>query len=134
MSLLPERPLLLSPQLAATLGLEEALLYQLLADLHSLGRGERQGGFLWFRVECQQMEALLPFWTAQEIRRISHSLRDKGVLLIGDLPFAIDDEFRFAFNEQAVVAPGFGTGLGTGHGTEGRRREAAQAPLWQQQV
>jgi len=110
MSLLPERPLLLSPQLAATLGLEEALLYQLLADLQSLGRGERHGGFLWFGVECRQVQALLPFWTAQDIRRISHSLRDKGVLLVGDLPFGIDDEFRFAFNEKAAMESAGGDG------------------------
>ena len=102
MPLLPERPLLLSPQLAATLGLEEALLYQLLADLQGLGEGETSGGFAWFSVDCGRLQALLPFWTTQDIRRVSHSLRDKGVLLVGGLPFGIDTHFRFAFNEAAA--------------------------------
>src|SRR5690606_12015122 len=104
MPLLPERPLLLSPQLAATLGLEEALLYQLLADVQGLGEGEASGGFAWFSVDCARLQALLPFWTVQDIRRVSHSLRDKGVLLVGGLPFGIDSHFRFAFNEAAGAA------------------------------
>ncbi|HEY8384887.1 MAG TPA: DnaT-like ssDNA-binding domain-containing protein [Porticoccaceae bacterium] len=97
MSLLPERHLLVSPQLAATLGLEEALLYQLLAECQAICRGEIHRGEAWFSLDCQQLQTLLPFWSSQDIRRISHSLRDKGVLAIDSLPFGIDTEFRFAF-------------------------------------
>ena len=104
MSLLPERPLLVSTHLAATLGLEEALLYQLLGDMQSLARAARSNGYDWFTLDCNQLLALVPFWTALDVRRVSHSLRDKGVLLIGTLPFGIDSEFRFAFNEKAPVA------------------------------
>lgn len=99
MPLLTERPLLLSPQLAVTLGLEEALLYQLLADCRGLCAGTVRGGLTWYSIDCQQLQDLLPFWPSHDIRRISHSLRDKGVLSIGSLPFGIDSEFHFAFNE-----------------------------------
>src|SRR5690606_26424431 len=104
MPLLPERPLLLSPQLAATLGLEEALLYQLLADVQGLGEGEASGGFAWFSVDCARLQALLPFWTVQDIRRVSHSLRDKGVLLVGGLPVGLASHFRVDIDGPAAGA------------------------------
>lgn len=88
MSLLPERPLLVSPQLAATLGLEEALLYQLLTDIQALG-GD-QG-----RIDCRQLEQILPFWQAGDIRRVSQSLEGKGVITVHSQPFGIDRHFEF---------------------------------------
>lgn len=101
MSLLPERPLLVSPQLAATLGLEEALLYQYLGELMDAGDTAESNGFHWLEMNGQRLLDRLPFWSSRDIRRVSESLRDKGVLLIGSAPFGSDRHFRFAFNEGA---------------------------------
>ncbi len=102
MSLLPERPLLVSPQLAATLGLEEAVLYQFLGELMEHGRTTESNGFRWLDIDSARLLERLPFWSARDLQRISNSLRDKGVLLIGSAPFGRDNEFRFAFNEGAM--------------------------------
>lgn len=91
MSLMPERPLTVSPQLAATLGLEEALLYQLLGDCRAFA-----GGGEWCRVSCARLLELLPFWDAGDVRRVSNSLAAKGVLAVASAPFGEEAEFRFA--------------------------------------
>lgn len=96
MSLLPERSLSISPQLAATIGLEEALLYQLLGDILQFNPTEQSNGFQWLTIPCADLSTFLPFWSAQDIRRVSDSLRDKGVLLIGSAPFGGDTNFRFS--------------------------------------
>lgn len=99
MPLLPERQLLVSPQLAATLGLEEALLYQLLGDFMAQGEPQMRNNFQWLSIDASALQKLLPFWQPYDIRRILGSLRDKGVLLIGAHSFTNDREFQFAFNE-----------------------------------
>ncbi len=113
MPLLPERHLLISPQLAATLGLEEALLYQLLADVLSLSPGEARGNLTWYRVARDRLRELLPFWSEQDLRRVSTSLRDKGVLVIDDSPQTMTRDFCFAFPDgqpahdpTSLTAPG----------------------------
>lgn len=86
---MPEKNLCLSPQLAATIGLEEALLYQLLSEIHHLHpRGESS-----IRVSCQRLQSLTPFWQSTDIRRISDSLQDKGVISILSPPFGTAAEF-----------------------------------------
>ncbi|MGD9659829.1 MAG: DnaT-like ssDNA-binding domain-containing protein [Porticoccaceae bacterium] len=114
MSLIPEKSLSLSPQLAATLGLEEALLYQLLGEMQLLAQCGNQTQ--WLDVDCNKLLALLPFWQANDIRRITTSLQDKGVLAIGSAPFGLDAGFRFSLNSSAPqplhqtrAAPGLAT-------------------------
>jgi len=99
MSLIPEKSLSLSPQLAATLGLEEALLYQLLGEIQLFTHGGDQ--HQWLELDCKQLLLLLPFWQASDIRRISASLQDKGVLAIGSSAFGLDDRFRCSLNGAA---------------------------------
>ena len=45
MSLIPEKPIVISPTLAATLGLEEAVLLQLLQECVAHGDGVHSSGF-----------------------------------------------------------------------------------------
>ncbi len=93
MSLLPERTLTVSPQLAATLGLEEALLYQLLGDCRAFANpGEQE----WCQVDCNQLLQMVPFWDRRDLRRITDSLAAKGVLALGSAPFGEGSTFRFA--------------------------------------
>lgn len=95
MSLLPEKSLAVSPQLAATLGLEEALLYQLLGEFQLFSPQHP-----WQTVECAHLLALLPFWDTTAIRRISTNLQEKGVLSIASAPFGREQQFRFSLAPQ----------------------------------
>lgn len=105
MSLIPEKPLVFSPQLAATLGLEQAILLQTLHDVQAHGQPERRNGFLWIDIEAERLLALAPFWQVADLQRITTDLRDQGVLLIGSPPLSAGQCLRFAFNETTLCAP-----------------------------
>lgn len=86
--------LVFSPALAATIGLEEAILLHL---LHDIGIGQRARD-PQFEVAVSTLEQLLPFWDQATLRRVAAGLADKGVLLIHSDAQA--DSLRFSFNEQ----------------------------------
>lgn len=99
MSLIPEKPLVISPSLAATIGLEEAVLLQALNELMCHGEPEPNNGYQWLNTNWHQLQKITPFWGAEDIQRIVTNLRDKGVLLLASAPFSKSHELRFAFNE-----------------------------------
>ena len=101
MSLIPEKPIVISPTLAATLGLEESVLLQLLQECVTHGDGVYSSGFNWVTVPGERLLGLAPFWREGDIRRLSASLHEKGLLLIGGGGFSGEQDFRFAFNEGA---------------------------------
>ncbi len=83
-SLLPERPLLISPTVAATIGLEQATMLQALADRTQLNGQPRPGQpnqLLWLRLAEADLQTLFPFWSVKEIQRIEDSLQQQGLLL-----------------------------------------------------
>ena len=104
MSLIPEKPIAFSPTLAATLGLEEAILVQVLQECVSHSTPVNSSGYAWVTLQGQSLLNLVPFWDEQDIRRLAAGLHEKGLLLIGGGPFSVSSEFRFAFNEGAVRA------------------------------
>lgn len=81
-SLIPERPLLISPTLAATIGLEEAVLLHVLSELiprHApIFRQQRR----WGEITTAALIEALPFWELNGIRRVQRSLQDLGLLLV----------------------------------------------------
>ena len=99
MSLIPEKPITISPTLAATIGLEETVLLQLLQECRSHGTPEQNQGFEWFSVAAEKLLSLAPFWREADILRLSAGLHEKGLLLIGGAPFSSQRDFRFAFND-----------------------------------
>ena len=110
MSLIPDKPLVFFPHVAATLGLDEAILLQTLKEVFAHRDNEDSNGFLWTEVPGQALLEQLPFWTAADIQRISDNLRAQGVLLIGATRFDQQRPFRYAFNESvsrrsAAIAP-----------------------------
>jgi len=105
-SLIPERPILVYPSLAATLGLEEAVLLSQLSELAAAATSEVRQGFRWHCIQCQQLRESLPFWDDRDIQRVSRSLHAKGVLLVGHSHFGETPEFRMAFNERVSQADG----------------------------
>jgi hypothetical protein len=104
MSLIPEKPIVFSPTLAATLGLEEAILLQILQECASHSEHVVSSGFAWTTVSGQRLLELSPFWNQQDIGRLTASLHEKGLLLVGGGAFTATQDFRFAFNEQTSTA------------------------------
>lgn len=97
-TLVRERMLIFSPALAATIGLEEAVLLHLLHDL-SLCRPSRRAQ-PWFDVEVAVLEQLLPFWDLAALQRVCTNLADKGVLLLDPAPLSAAGNLHFAFNNE----------------------------------
>jgi len=89
--LLPESPLLVSPTLAATIGLEEALMLQTLADLikhrpqfKAPGREHEANvaTIKWVELSDSILQETFPFWAPVDLRRIQTSLKTLGLLRI----------------------------------------------------
>lgn len=97
-SLLPEKPLLVSPSLAATIGLEEAVLLSVLSE-QALGTG---AGTL--AMDAAGLARRLPFWAAADIQRVATSLHEKGIIQLTSAPFATSGELRLTF--ASGVLPG----------------------------
>jgi hypothetical protein len=100
-SLVPERQLVFSPGLAATIGLEEAILLQHLQALFEHGDARVRADRAWLRVEREYLLRTLPFWEPLDLHRITRSLVDKGVLLMESPPLHSAEALVFAINEPA---------------------------------
>ena len=98
-SLIPERQLVFSPGLAATIGLEEAILLQQLQGLFEYHSPQIKQGYAWLSVERDFLLRSLPFWGAEDLHRISRSLVDKAVLLVDSPPLLSAERLVFAINE-----------------------------------
>ncbi|MCR9106607.1 MAG: DnaT-like ssDNA-binding domain-containing protein [Gammaproteobacteria bacterium] len=105
-SIIPERQLVFSPELAATIGLEEAILLQQLQLLFDHYRPQPRGGYAYYTVQRDYLLRALPFWNTEDLQRITRGLADKGVLLIDSPPLLSCDALVFAVNEpHATAAP-----------------------------
>lgn len=105
-----ERPLNLSPGLAATIGLEEAVLLSVLTELAEYRAGQGSGWVLTSS-DCQRR---LPFWDALDIERISKSLAEKGLISVTSAPFQQAGQLHFHFgqpNQTAQASPVLSQGL-----------------------
>ncbi|MFT7389515.1 MAG: hypothetical protein ACI8VC_002784 [Candidatus Endobugula sp.] len=100
-SLIPERPLLVFPSLAATIGLEEAVLLSLLDELTHLQTGQESRGYVWYELLGEQLSRSMPFWDDLDIQRVSQRLRDVGILLLVSAPYGQSQRLKFAFNQRA---------------------------------
>ena len=96
-SLIPERPLLISPTLAATIGLEESVMFHVLSELklHSV---ESTDGLTWLELDYDKLITAMPFWTLDEIRKVQQSLLEKG-LIQQDTAGSKPDSFKIAINQ-----------------------------------
>jgi len=98
-SLIPERPLLVSPSLAATIGLEEACMLSLLSDMAAWRSLTHRDGQQWLELDEAQVERAMPFWNDYDVQRISKNLRDKGIILLASAPYVESRRLHIAFNE-----------------------------------
>jgi hypothetical protein len=105
-SLIPERPLLVSPSLAATIGLEEACMLSLLSDMAAYRPLIAREGQHWLDADEALITRAMPFWNEQDIQRISKNLRDQGIILLASAPFTESRRLTVAFNDgQAQSKP-----------------------------
>lgn len=103
-SLIPERPLLISPTLAATIGLDEAVMLHVVSELllthPPVYRQQRRWGELSF----DTLTNALPFWQAADIRRVQRSLQELGLLLVEPAP-GNAQVLQYAINQPDLKAP-----------------------------
>lgn len=108
--LLPESPLLVSPTLAATIGLEEALMLQTLAELlkHRPKRRTepaRSPATDWVELSDALLQDTFPFWQPVDLRRIKTSLKSLGLLDIEANPADPDSNFYALVSMEQVQKP-----------------------------
>ncbi len=113
-SLVPERQLVFSPALAATLGLEEAVLLQQLHSLFQYLPTRLRDGYAWLATERSALLRQLPFWSPADLQRIVKSLVDKGVLLVEPSTLYSNQQLTFALNETTAPASAAHTLTATG--------------------
>lgn len=104
-SLIPEKPILVYPSLAATLGLEESVLLTVLSDLTHNLPGSPNNGYQWYQINRDTVINALPFWDVRDVQRVSTNLREKGVIIIASATLESSDVLKFAFNEKASSRP-----------------------------
>ncbi len=103
-SLIPERQLLFSPELAQTIGLEEAILVQYLRNLLDYSTPKTLRGYSWLNINQDSLIKNLPFWSSKDLSRIIENLVGKGVILIDKKSNFDAKEIIFAFNESTSEA------------------------------
>jgi hypothetical protein len=103
-SLIPEKPLTISPALAATIGLEEATMLSLLAEVALYRPRVPASGQEWLVLEEELVQKIMPFWSGYDVQRVSKSLRDKGVILLGSAPYSESRELRVVFEGVAATS------------------------------
>ena len=102
-SLLPERPLLVSPTLASTIGLEEAVMLQGLADLIEHRTTEERPAaqeLEWIRLSEDVMLKVFPFWEAIDVRRVQNSLLSLGLIAVDP---GSGDDYYVAVNDATAA-------------------------------
>jgi hypothetical protein len=98
-SLIPERPLIISPTLAATIGLEEAVLLHVLSELMVHRACETRHGLQWLELDQQALLDALPFWAWIDVKRVQKNLQDLGLIVI-DANTGAQDSWLFAINQR----------------------------------
>ena len=110
-SLLPERPLIISPTLAATIGLEEAVMLQVLAELihgKEICRRASNPSLDWAVLSDSDLQTAFPFWVSADIRRVQSSLQNLGLIVVDPITesrtgfYAIDDPRTEASDNNAA--------------------------------
>jgi hypothetical protein len=85
--LLDSRPLVVIPELAVAVGLNEAIVLQQLhywtVQNHKAGRNYRDGHW-WVYNSYPKWKTQLPFWSIATIRRIFQTLRGRGYLVVAN--------------------------------------------------
>ncbi|WP_068810000.1 DnaT-like ssDNA-binding domain-containing protein [Pseudohongiella nitratireducens] len=98
-SLIPERPLIVSPTLAATIGLEEAVMLHVLSECMTHRKLSRRGRLDWVEIDQQTLIDMFPFWAWIDIKRVQSKLSDLGLIQV-DAGTGNGDSWWFAINQE----------------------------------
>ena len=82
--LFEEHPLVVNPQLAGTVGLNEAIVLQQVhywVNLNTKNKRNLNAGYYWTYNTYLDWQAQFPFWSDRTIRRIINGLEEKGYLV-----------------------------------------------------
>jgi hypothetical protein len=104
-SLIPERPLIISPTLAATIGLQEAVLLHVLGELISHQQGSIEQQLKWVEIPGARLHRRVPFWTEAEVARLLENLLGLGVI-VRRSDTGLPDSYYYAINEKVAEASG----------------------------
>ena len=99
-NLIPERPLLFSPSLASTIGLEEAILIYHIDSLIIIKTNSNIIHQL--KVSLNDLTDNLPFWTPSAIHRILQNLLELGIISIDPLPTDEDQLIEIKINYTKI--------------------------------
>jgi hypothetical protein len=97
-SLIPERPLIISPTLAATIGLEEAVMLHVLSELMAHRPVRSKDRLSWTEIDQATICAAFPFWALIDIKRVQKNLQELGLILL-DPETGNEDSCYYAINQ-----------------------------------
>lgn len=92
--LISDSPLFFSAHLAATIGLEEAIMLHVLNEAASFQPSST------VTIAVTLLQAKLPFWPTYDLQRVCKSLADKGLIHLLSAPLTQTDSLIFHFDEQ----------------------------------
>ena len=87
-TLIQEQYVVVPTTLAATIGLEEAVLLQVLNDCMLHRQRIRRGKGDWIDLPAEDAQALLPFWNTEQIERIARNLQNLGIVALTETPLS----------------------------------------------
>ena len=102
--LIPDTQLQFSADLAAAIGLEEAVLVQQLKTLYLHQSAVRRDGADWLHLSHAYLLDLLPFWDSPALQRICRSLEGTGLIRV-DRDNAAPDCLLLAISDTAGQPP-----------------------------
>ena len=99
------RPLVINPQLAERIGLNEAIvLQQLKYWLRETGSGVEHDGRRWVYNTVEQWQKQFPFWSVDTVKRALKSLQTQGIILAEQLAKSKHDRTNhYAINYQSIA-------------------------------
>jgi len=103
-SLVPDRPLVVSVELACQIGLEEATLLTLLHDAARYLPCQQKLGGQWFTLEEPLVSQLMPFWQNLDVQRLLNNLKAKGVLALASAPYGQSKQITFSFSSRKTFS------------------------------
>lgn len=104
------RPLVINPQLAERIGLNEAIvLQQLKYWLNETESGVEHEGRRWVYNTVEQWQKQFPFWSADTVKRALTSLQKQGLVMVEKLAKAKHDQtnhYTINYKSAALVDQG----------------------------
>ncbi|MBV4459192.1 helix-turn-helix domain-containing protein [Pseudomonas sp. COR58] len=99
------RPLVINPQLAERIGLNEAIVLQQLSYwLSDTTSGVEHEGRRWIYNTIEQWQKQFPFWSADTVKRTLTSLQKQGLVMVEKLARAKHDQTNhYTINYQAAA-------------------------------